>query len=118
MEHQVKDSLREERTECSLPGIGWEDHQSEQWQYSASSCCHHCRQNTHTHTTSLTEQGLQRGPLADLYLPHCLLACLLRSNLLMVEDTTSLMKRSGIPLSLANMVSSSLPVILSIRASN
>ena len=56
--------------------------------------------------------------LTNLYFPYCLFAYLLRSSFWMVEVTTALMLRSGMPRRRANMVSSSRPVILSIRASN
>ena len=54
----------------------------------------------------------------DLYVPHLLLAYLFKSKRFISVCTAALIFFSGIPLSLANIVNSSLPVSLSIRASN
>ena len=54
----------------------------------------------------------------DLYVPHLLLAYLFKSKRSISVCTAALIFFSGIPLSLANIVNSSLPVSLSIRASN
>ena len=54
----------------------------------------------------------------NLYFPDLLLACFFRSNLISSISTTSFICFSGTPQSLANNVSSSLPVSVPSRASN
>lgn len=53
-----------------------------------------------------------------LYVPHLLLACLVKSSRSISVWTTLLMLFSGTPRNLANIVSSSRPVSLSMMASN